>query len=101
MLTRAIKKYKYPEWTYATDNQYYIDSLVDRKFDDDDLIADWAKPSVYFMYKLQIIKGISEKPLLFAPYNSTPEEEAVLYATATRQQAIALAVRVYKISDIL
>ena len=101
MLARIIKKYKFTDWTYATDSDYYLDTYGVQKFSDDDLIADWAKPSVYYLYKLQVIKGMSENPPIFAPYNSTADEEAILYATSTRQQAILLALRVYKISNMI
>lgn len=64
------------------------------KFADDADISDWARESVYFMYAKGIITGIGDNK--FAPQNKTPEQEAALYANATREQSLALAVRMYE-----
>ncbi len=98
MLCRVIKKYNDPSWTMANDSNYYMDTLGIRKFADDSEISDWAKPSVYFMVKFGIIKGISDTH--FAPKNTTTQQEASGYATATREQAIILAQRIFTQSDI-
>lgn len=98
MLCRTIKKYKFAGWSMATDSEYYLDSEGVRKFADDDLISDYAKPSVYYMVKMGIISGVDESH--FAPRNTTDEEEANGYASATREQAIALSLRIYKLSDL-
>lgn len=98
MLCRTIKKYKFEGWSTETDSEYYLDSEGVKKFADDDLISDYAKPSVYYMVKMGIIKGIDENH--FAPRNTTAEEEAEGYASATREQAIALSLRTYKLSDL-
>lgn len=63
-------------------------------FDDDGLISDWAKDSVYFMVSRGIIQGIGDNK--FAPKNTTTSEEAMMYANATREQALAIAVRAYE-----
>ncbi|MCD7905166.1 MAG: S-layer homology domain-containing protein [Clostridiales bacterium] len=98
MLCRTIKKYKFEDWTNATDSEYYLDSEGVKKFADDDDISDYAKSSVYYMTKMGIISGIDDTH--FAPKNTTDEQEANGYATATREQAIALSLRIYKLSDI-
>ncbi len=64
------------------------------KFADDADISDWARESVYFMYANGIITGIGDNK--FAPQNMTPEQEAALYANSTREQSLALAVRMYE-----
>ncbi len=94
MLCRTIKKYKFDDWSYEKDSEYYMDSEGVAKFEDDADISDYAKESVYYMVKLGIIKGVTET--LFAPKNITAKQEADGYATATREQAIALSLRIYK-----
>lgn len=64
------------------------------KFADDDFISDWAKDSVYFMAENGIINGIGEGK--FAPQNVTKEQEDALYANSTREQAVAISVRMYE-----
>lgn len=98
MLCRTIKKYKFEDWTFATDSEYYLDSEGVKIYDDDNNISDYAKPSVYYMRKMGVINGIGENT--FAPKNITAEEEASGYATATREQALVLALRIYKLSDL-
>jgi len=60
-------------------------------FADDAKISDWAKPSVYFMTANKIIAGTGNN--MFSPRATTAAEEAALYASATREQALAIAVR--------
>ncbi len=98
MLCRTIKKQKFAEWTYETDSEYFLDTAGVKLFDDDNEISDYAKASVYYMVKMGIINGIDDTH--FAPQNMTDEQEANGYATATREQAIALSLRIYKLSDI-
>lgn len=64
------------------------------KFADDGFISDWAKDSVYFMVENAIINGIGEGK--FAPRNVTQEQEDALYANSTREQAVAISVRMYE-----
>lgn len=64
------------------------------KFADDGFISDWAKDSVYFMAENAIINGIGEGK--FAPQNVTQEQEDALYANSTREQAVAISVRMYE-----
>lgn len=99
MLCRAIKKYKFEDWSLATDNDYYLDSEGVKKFADDADISAYAKPSVYYLTKMGILNGVSETH--FAPKNTTSDQEAQGYATATREQAIALSLRIFKISELL
>lgn len=94
MLCRVIKKYRYREWTLETDKKYYLDTLGAPTFEDDADISDFAKPSVYYMANVGIIKGVDKTH--FAPKSVTTEQEAAGYATATREQAVALSLRVYK-----
>ena len=63
-------------------------------FADDADISDWAKESVYFMVENAVINGIGDNR--FAPKNTTPEQEAEFYANSTREQSIAISVRMYE-----
>ena len=94
MLCRVIKKYKYPDWTIDTDDEYYIGGSNVKKFADDNEISDFARDSVYYMYSVGIINGIGNNK--FAPKNSTSYQESIDYATATREQAIIMANRIHK-----
>lgn len=97
MLFRTVKKYSYEEWTLETDSQYSFDYSGITPYADDEHISEYAKPAVYYLSKLGIITGVDEYN--FAPQNTTSEETAIGYATATREQAIALSLRIYKMSD--
>ena len=99
MLCRVIKKYGYPNWTMETDSQYDLNIDGVTLFADDNEISDWAKPSVYFMSKNGIVKGMSDT--IFAPKNTTSQQEVSGYASATREQAIILAQRIFENPDIL
>ncbi|MBR6400299.1 MAG: S-layer homology domain-containing protein [Firmicutes bacterium] len=100
MLCRAIKKYRFPEWTIATDADYLMTSGgVSKKFADDADISDFARDSVYFMSNLGIVKGIDDTH--FAPKAITDEQAASGYAIATREQAIAISLRIFKRSDMM
>lgn len=65
MLTRVYKALNLPGWTLATDDQYTLDYSGTTPFADDGDISAYAKPSVYFMVKNQVIKGTS--PTTFSP----------------------------------
>ena len=99
MLCRAVKKYRFNGWTIENDADYYMDTSGAVKFADDYNISDFAKPSVYYMSKMGVIEGVDATH--FAPKNITPQQEAQGYATATREQAVALSLRIFKISDLL
>lgn len=91
ILTRVFKKVNLPNWTWAADADFELDFDEPNRFVDDDLISDWARESVYFMAANGIIAGTGEGK--FAPRAATPEEKALGYANATREQALLLAVR--------
>ncbi len=98
MLCRTIKKYSFDDWSLDRDGEYYLDTSGVPLFEDDADISEYAKPSVYYMTKFGIIKGIDDTH--FAPKNTTSAQEAMGYAMATREQAIALSLRIFKLSDI-
>lgn len=99
MLCRTIKKYKFEDWSMATDHLYYLDTSGVKKYSDDADIYEYAKPSVYYMTKMGIIKGMGDGT--FAPKAVTPEQVANGYATATREQALVMSLRVYNLSEFL
>lgn len=99
MLCRVIKKYGFKDWTLATDSDYYLNTDGAKIFADDTDISDWARPSVYYMSLHGIVNGIDETH--FAPKNTTTQQEASGYASATREQAIILAQRIFTKSDML
>jgi hypothetical protein len=78
-------------WTLSTDGQYTLDYTKPALFNDDEKISNWAKDSVYFMAANGIIAGTGNN--LFSPRATTPSEIAMNYATATREQALTIAVR--------
>ncbi|HHW46999.1 MAG TPA: hypothetical protein GXX14_00065 [Clostridiaceae bacterium] len=84
MLFRAIKAI-HPEGDYS------IASVKD--FPDQKHISDWAVEATKYMYKIGIIAGDANGN--FMPKATTPEQEAAGYGMATREQAIALALRTY------
>lgn len=91
MLTRVFKRVTMPGWTLDTDGQYPLPFTMPEPFADDGDISGWARESVYFMASNGIIKGLSGSR--FAPRNVTSAQEAQGYANATREQALAIAVR--------
>jgi len=91
MLTRVYKKVSMERWTLATDNQYTLSYSKPALFSDDSKISTWAKDSVYFMAANGIITGTGSN--MFTPRATTPAEEAMNYATAAREQALTMAVR--------
>ena len=50
------------------------------------------------MDKFVIIKGVDDTH--FAPRNVTPWQETTGYATATREQAILMSLRIFNVSEI-
>jgi len=91
MLTRVFKKVALAGWTIQTDSQFTLPYTKPAAFADDAKISDWAKDSVYFMVANDIIKGTGNN--MFSPRATTPAEEAKNYASATREQALVIAVR--------
>lgn len=94
MLTRVYKALNLPGWTLDTDDQYQLDYSGTKRFEDDKDISAYAKPSVYFMVKNEVIKGTSATT--FSPRNVTPAQEAIGYANASREQALIMAVRMFQ-----
>lgn len=91
MLTRIYKKVNYDGWSLETDANYPLDYSGVSPFTDDGDISSWAKPSVYFMVKNDIIKGIGNN--MFAPKSFIEEAAAMVYADSTREQAIIIGLR--------
>lgn len=94
MLTRTYKKVVMEGWSLATDGNYKLDFIQPAKFADDQKISNYARESVYFMAKNNIIKGMGGNK--FAPQNTTSQEISSKYANATREQAIIIANRMGK-----
>ena len=90
MLTRVYKKISDPAWTLAEDN-FPLDTSGTKRFNDDWNISDYARPSVYFMVKHNIVKGKENN--MFYPKANTSQELALGYALATREQALAMSLR--------
>ena len=90
-LTRVFKRSTMPGWSVATDGNYPLDYTMPALFADDAQISDWARGSVYFMAANGIIGGVGNN--MFAPRAVTSEEQAMNYATATREQALLIALR--------
>lgn len=91
MLTRVFKRVTLVGWTLPTDSQFTLSYVKPAPFADDALISGWAKDSVYFMAANHIINGMGDNT--FAPRNTTTQQQATGYANATREQALAIAVR--------
>lgn len=92
MLTRVFKKVFVEGWTLKEDGKYTFNYTMPTKFADDANISEWAKPSVYFMVSHGIISGVGNNT--FAPRATTTSEEAAGYASATREQALAISLRI-------
>lgn len=91
MLTRVFKRITLAGWTLDTDSSFTLSYTMPAKFADDADISAYARDSVYYMVANQIIKGVGSN--MFAPKNTTTDQEARGYANATREQALAIAVR--------
>ena len=92
MLTRVYKAATFTDWSLSTDATYPLEYDKPTEFADDASISDWAKDSVYFMASKGVIAGTGDNK--FSPRATTPEEEAANYASATREQAVAIAIRI-------
>lgn len=88
MLCRAFKKANLENWTLETDNKFAINYFDAPEFSDDYKISLYAKPSVYFMAKYGIVKGIGNNR--FAPNWS---EDGTGFAT--RQEVIIMTLRFF------
>jgi hypothetical protein len=100
ILTRVYKKLNWEGWTLAGDASYTAHSLDNKGvplFADDAQISGYAKASVYFMVKYEIIKGLGNNK--FGPKNTTSAETAAGYANATREQALLISNRTFENAD--
>ncbi|MCL1835549.1 MAG: S-layer homology domain-containing protein [Oscillospiraceae bacterium] len=92
MLTRVLKAVNIEGWTLETDSRYTLVFTMPPAFADDADISDYARMSVYFMFANEIINGMPGN--MFAPRATTPAQQAANYAVATREQALAISVRI-------
>ena len=90
-LTRAFKRTTIPGWTYARDAYFPLVFDWGPPFADDDIISGWARESVYFMAVHGIIGPGSNN--MFNPRAVTPAQEAIGFATTTREQALVISLR--------
>lgn len=97
MLTRVFKRATMPGWTLAADNQFSLSYTKPAPFRDDQDISGYARDSVYFMVANHIINGVGDN--LFAPRNITDKQTAEGYANATREQALAISLRMVQNLD--
>lgn len=98
MLTRTYKALALEGWSLDRDGEYGMTVSGVTPFADDRDISAYAKDSVYFMVKNEVIKGVT--PTTFAPQNTTSAQAAIGYADATREQAIILAIRMFQKLDV-
>jgi hypothetical protein len=89
MLCRAYKKSEFSNWSLASDSSFPLNFMGVEKFADDSEISDYAKESVYFMVRWDIINGVGNN--MFAPKNTASLGDA--YGYATREQAVVIALR--------
>jgi len=98
MMTRAYKAAFWEGWTLDGDGTYAkntLDYSGVAPFADDADISAYAKPSVYFMAKNNIIGGVGNN--MFAPNRSNiPKNAALTYGQATREAAIKMAAASYE-----
>ena len=91
MLTRVYKAVYWDGWTLEEDgiyDCYVLDTAGVAKFSDDAFISGYAKDSVYFMAKNNIIAGIGNN--IFGPAPIAGKN--INYGKATREQAFKIAV---------
>jgi hypothetical protein len=92
MLTRVLKKVYIPGWTLAEDSKYMLNFIQPTKFADDALISGYARESVYYMFANNIVGGTGNNN--FSPKAASTSEQAIIAASATREQSLAIAVRI-------
>ena len=97
MLTRILKKAADSSWTLDTDTRYSLVYTRGALFADNAEISKFAWDSVYFMAANGIISGIGNNK--FSPRATTDAETAKGYASATREQALLIALRMVKYAD--
>jgi len=94
-LTRSFKRAALPGWSFASDAEHKLDFTYPAPFADDADISAWARESVYFMAANGIIHGVGSN--MFAPRAMTGAQQSSGYATATREQALIIALRMIEI----
>ncbi|MBN2221785.1 MAG: S-layer homology domain-containing protein [Vallitaleaceae bacterium] len=97
MLTRVLKKSANPTWTLITDDQYSLVYKRGTLFSDNADISNYAWHSVYFMAANGIINGVGDNK--FSPRATTSAQVAMDYASATREQALLIALRMVKFTE--
>ena len=97
MLTRVLKKAADSSWMLETDSQYSLVYTRGALFADNAQISKFAWDSVYFMAANGIINGTGNN--MFSPRATTDTETAKGYASATREQALLIALRMVKYAD--
>lgn len=80
MMCRAYKKKKFPAWTVDNDSEYPLKAEGAAKFQDDKQIASYAREAVYFMAANNIINGVDDAGVIFAPSNIATREQAIIIA---------------------
>ena len=90
-LTRVFKRSTMTGWSFAADASFPLNYTRPALFADDADISDWAREGVYFMAAHEIIQGMGNN--MFVPRAVTSEQQARGYATATREQALIIALR--------
>ena len=90
-LTRSFKRATIPGWTFANDREGLLTFNWPSRFADDAQISYWARESVYFMAANGIILGTGNNR--FSPRAVTGAQQAQGYASATREQALIIALR--------
>lgn len=90
MLARMYKKLNIEGWTLETDSSYTLEFDMPELFTDDELIAGYARDSVYFLAAYGIIRGSEDGA--FNPSSGASGSDA---GNATREQAIITGVRYY------
>ena len=90
MMTRTLKTAYIDDWTLANDGNFALNYTMPQQFNDHALIGAWARESVYFMASHGIIQGSGGN---FRPRAASTTEAAIAAATSTREQALAIAVR--------
>ena len=99
MLMRVLKSAYIEGWTLDTDSQFTLYFETPSPFADDALISPYARQSVYFMFANGIISGTGNNN--FSPRAASTAEQAISISSATREQALAIAVRmVDKLKDV-
>ncbi|HOE55992.1 MAG TPA: S-layer homology domain-containing protein [Bacillota bacterium] len=91
VLTRVYKAVYLEGWAFEENEAYTHHSLdIDgvARFSDDYFISSWARESVYFMAKHDIINGVGSN--MFGPRYREGEKEG--FGVATREQAFKIAV---------